>query len=130
MNEIIPYQLQIPGPVRRELNKQRDHMSYIARLAIEALDEQSQIFGYSVFKVITTMNAISVIKQTSKANGMTPEIEIAIHQMSKQYLQMMEQIPTDACNKIVRVLQDVPQNPSGGGFLQDVLDSFIRRLPG
>jgi len=130
MNEIDLYQPKLPNHIIRELDRQREHMSHIARLAIEALDEQSQIFSYSVFKVISTMNTVSVIKEVSKANGMTPEIKATIHQMSKQYLQMMELIPSYACSKIVQVLKDVPRVPTNNGLIQNVLDNFTRLLPG
>lgn len=130
MNEIMPYYPKLPRRVRRELDRQRDNMEKIAYLAIKALDEQSQIFSYSVFKVVTTMNTIEVLKKASKVNGMTPQIEASIQQLSNQYLKMMELIPSYACSKIVQGLQDVPHQPGGGHFLQNVVDSFSRRLPG
>ena len=130
MNGIDLYQPELPRRVRRELDRQRDHMEHIANLAMKALDEQSQVFGYAVFKVISTMNTVAVLKQASKANGMTPDIDHTINQLSQHYLQMMEMIPSNACSKIVQVLRDVPKHPSNGHFLQNVVDNFTRRLPG
>ena len=128
MSEIIKYQPKLPVIKQWQLEKQSDHMNYIAKLAIEALGEQSNVYSYTVFEVLKTMNTIMALKQAFSVNGMTPETEAMLQNLTRNYLHAMEQIPQEACEMILQVLQGASLPADDGGFIGSLIEAFVNRL--
>ena len=128
MNEIIRYQPKLPVIKQWQLDKHIDHMNYIAKLAFEALGEQSNVYTYTVFEVLRTMNTVVALKQAFSVNGMTPETEAMLENLTNNYLRSMEQIPQEACGMILQALKSASLPPDDGGLIGAVIDAFVHRL--
>lgn len=111
-----------------ELSKQITIMDHIAQATARALDEQSNIHSYAVYKVVSTLARVNKIKNAYSNEDIPPEVEDYIHQQTQNYLEMMEQIPQDACNKILQVLQGVSVAPNEIGILDELRSIILRRL--
>ncbi len=102
-------------------------MDYIAKLAIDALGEQSNVYCFTVFEVLRTMNTIVALKQAFPLNGMTPKTEAMLESLTQNYLQAMERIPQEACGMILQVLEKASAPPNDGGLLNALIDAFTHR---
>ena len=127
MSEIIKYQPKLPVVNRWQLSKNSNHMDYIAKLAIEALGEQSNVYCYTVFEVLKTMNTIVALKQAFSLGSLTPETEAMLQNLTQNYLQEMQKIPQEACEMIIQVLKKASASPNDKGLLGAVIDAFMNR---
>ena len=103
-------------------------MNYYARLAIEALGEQSHVYRYCLFEVFTTVENTKRLKEAYFGDDVPTEAEALVQNLTNNYLQAMEQIPIEACNKILHVLQGAPALPDDGGLLEAFIEAFFDRL--
>jgi hypothetical protein len=104
-------------------------MDYIAQVTMQALNEQSDVYSYSMFKVITTMNAVVALKNAFPSNTTTPETEAALQSLTRDYLHVMELIPQHAAQRILQALQQASAPPDDG-LLGALIDAFIEYLAG
>ena len=111
-----------------ELSKQITVMDHIAQVTARALDEQSDIHSYAVYKVVSTLALVNKFKNAYSNEEIPPEIEDYIHQQTQNYLEIMERIPQDACNKILQVLQGVSVTPNEIGILDELRSIILRML--
>ena len=130
MNDLIQFQPQLPGNMRRQLSLQNHRMDYIAQVTMQALNEQSDIYSYSMFKVITTMNAIVALKNAFPSNTTAPETEAALQGLTRDYLHVMELIPQQAAQRILQALQQASPPPDDAGLLGALTDAFIEYVAG
>jgi hypothetical protein len=131
MDEIITPQKRLPAYMEKELNNQRDRMSRIAQLAMQALDEESEIYRNTVSKTISTIEAMNLMKQNSKSNGGNPEFEAWVDKCIQGYLADMEKIPQESCEKIINYFQGLSHELHDyGGFFDEVLAIISGRLSG
>jgi hypothetical protein len=125
MSNIIKYQPQLPLVVQRQLGRQSQRMSYITKLAIEALGEQSNVYGAAVIKVFQTMSAIAMLKQTVVKTGMSQQTEELFQKLTVDYLEAMARIPQRSSEMIYQVLERASVPEDDGESLGTLLDAFI-----
>src|SRR5687767_8474427 len=130
MNDMIRYQPQLPANMQRQLARQTGNMDYIAQLTMHALGEQSAIYSYTMFEVIRTMNTVVMLKNAFPGNTMTPETEVALQDLTRDYLHAMELIPQQSCRMILQVLQQASAPPDEDGLLGALTDAFAGYLAG
>jgi hypothetical protein len=131
MNEIIKRQNKLPAYMNKELNNQRDRISRIAQLAMQALDEESEVYRYTVLKTISTIEAMTLLKKNSKSNGENAEFDAWVDGCIKGYLADMEKIPQESCEKIIKYFQGLSHEIHDyGGFFDEVLAIISGRLSG
>ena len=131
MNNLSIQQPSLPAHLQRELNRQRNHMTRIAELAVQAMDEESNVYSYAVYKTISSLSTANLWKKAAKADGMhTKEIEECCREITENYMKEMTRIPQGACEKIVQTLEQISPESEDGGFISEVLDLFNRRLKG
>lgn len=128
-NQMIPQPNKLPAPVRKQVALQRKQMQYIAQVAAQALDEESSIYSYSVYKTLTTLTSAMMWKKASAGSEMTPEMEAWFDQLTKDYMTEMARIPHDACSRILQVLQELSLEDLGDvGLLEELRIALVRRL--
>ena len=131
MKQMADLQFAFPAYMQREVAQQRNRMNRIAQLTINALDEESEIYSYAVYKTLSTVGTMAFLKKASISYRKNSELQAWIEQCINSYLAEMEKIPQEACEKILQVLQDVtPDTVSDVGLLEEVMAVFSRRLTG
>jgi hypothetical protein len=128
MNEITKYQPQLPVVIQRRLDRQGHRMSYITKLAIEALGEQSNVYSAAAIKAFQTMSALAILEQTVANTGLPPETKVLFGKLTVDYLEAMARIPERSSEMIYQVLEraSIPQDDDGS--LGDLLDRFMSWL--
>jgi hypothetical protein len=128
MSDMIKYEPQLPVVVQRQLDRQSHGMSYITKLAIEALGEQSNVYSAAAIKAFQTMSALAILEQTVANTGMHPEIKVLFGKLRQDYLEAMARIPERSSEMIYQVLEraSIPQDDDGS--LGDLLDRFMSWL--
>ena len=130
MNEMTRFNPKFPVVKQWQLEKQRSQMEYITRLSIEALGEQSTVYSYTVFEVLRTLETVMRLKAVFSPNTIPPETEALLQNLTSNYLRAMEQIPNEACSKILIALQNASPQPDDGGVLKFLTNAFLNRLYG
>lgn len=100
------------------------------QLAQAAIDTRSDLFGYGMFKVMSTLGTIMFMKQAYTSMGVIQEYEPWLYQYAQQYLMDMNQISAVAMERILYELQthDGPQDDVSG--ISRVLRRITRYLEG
>ena len=127
MNDLTKYQAKLPVNYQRHLAKHTNHMESIARLTIEALGTQSNIYSYTVFETFRTLTTIAALKQAFPAHAMSPESEAILNGLIQDYLTAMQKIPQEACRMILNVLENVSAPQEEEGFLDTIINAFFAR---
>jgi hypothetical protein len=131
METTTSLEMILPGYMQRELDQQRSRMHGIAKLAAQALNEESEIYNYAFFKTVSTIATMDFWDRAYKGEIDNPKMTAWMNQCKKSYLAEMEKIPQETCEKIVRILDEPSLEPiSDMGFLDDVVAVFRRRLTG
>ena len=129
MNNLSIEQPSLPAHLQRELDRQRNHMTRIAQLTVQALDEESNLYSYAVYKTISSLSTTNLLKKAAKADGLpTKEIEEYYREITENFMKEMTRIPQEACEKIIQMLQNIPTEPEDGGLIEEALDIFNRLI--
>src|SRR5690242_3683756 len=75
-----------PKEVSRATARSLKRMENIATATAEALDQQSQITEYAMFKALTTMRSASVMQTMANAYRIPPDVQAAQQHLAMNYL--------------------------------------------
>jgi hypothetical protein len=122
MSDIIKYQPRLPLVIQRHLVQQSQKMDYFTDLAMKALGEQGNVYTFAVLEVLRTMNTIVTLRQAFAKDGLDPEIEALVGNLTQNYLEKMGRIPQHASEMIIQVLEQASTPPDDGGLLGALLE--------
>jgi hypothetical protein len=127
MSDIIKYQPKLPLVIQRQLVQHSQKMNYIADLAREALGEQGNVYTFSVLEVLRTMNTIVMLRQAFAKDGMDPETEAILGNLTQNYLKNMARIPQHASEMIYELLEKASVPPDDRGWLASLIEALAGR---
>ena len=130
MSLMHPHPTNLSPHIFQQLSQQRTRMAWITQYAIQALDEESRIYSYTIYNALSTLAEIHLLKQAFLGNQNVPEAEAWLQNLTQTYLQEMEKIPHDTCRQIVQMLQTVKPQPEDGDLLQGLRQVFSGWLGG
>ena len=129
MNQITKRDLELPEDMRIMLDQQLTRMQGITELTAQALEEESEIYRYAVFKTLSTISLLDFWRKAAISSGAGPEIEAWFDQCIRDYLYHMGRIPEEAGEKIFRVLEAIsPESLDDIELLENAVTDFRRRL--
>lgn len=97
----------LPPHITTMIEQDSVRMHQITMLTRQALDGESNIYNFAVFKTLSTVANINLWKQMSKFGDENPEAEAWFENCMKNYLSEMEKLPQIASEKITRILEGV-----------------------
>lgn len=104
-NKSNPVQV-LPPHIRTMIDQDNGRMHQITWLTRQALDGESNIYSFAVYKTLSTVAAINLWKKTSKIGEANPEMEAWFERCMQNYLAEMEKLPQTACGKITRIIEE------------------------
>jgi hypothetical protein len=129
MNNLTVQQNKLPATLeqfQKQFEKQTGQMEYIAMLATRAMDEGSNVIGYSMWKTAMTLATAEQLKQAFAESGLSPEAEAVLQALTQDYMAFMRRVPQAACILFLRELERIPSTPEN----RSLLEGLRRMLPG
>ena len=126
MSMMTPYQPQVPMPrqLRQHLKRQSAHTDYYHHLAIQALDAESNLYSYAVWKVVSSVATATRLKGFFAPGGRHPELDAWFQEFTQTYMDEVAQVPKRVCHEILLILEATPPPPNDGGLLQELIAVF------
>lgn len=105
MTEITKSLQVLPPHIRTMINHDNRRLKQITWLTRQALEGESNIYSFAVFKTLSTVAAINLWKQTSKIGEANPEMKDWFEKCLQDYLADMEKLPQIASAKITQIIE-------------------------
>ena len=123
---LIVWQNQLPALQlsQKRLAKQLSRMQYIATVARAALDELSNNYTYSEFKMHMALAVTAQLRKDVAAGRISPEEEAVYRRDTEGFLKRMLEVVQVASCQILKEQQRVPETMGNGSPIDDLLSFF------
>jgi hypothetical protein len=108
-------------PAQRQLARQLRRMEYIAEVAKAAMDELSDNYTYSEFKMRTSMEITTKLRKDIAAGHIPPEEEEAYRHDTVEFLRRLLEVNQEASRQIRREQQRVPEILDNRNLIDDLI---------
>jgi len=130
MNRMTLYQPKVPIPpqFQRHLGQQFAQIDYYHQLALQAMNAESDLYGYAVWKVVSSVAAATQLKKVFTANSTNPKVDAWFQEFTQAYMDEVAQVPKRVCGRILLILEATPPAPNDSGLLDELIAVFRRHL--
>lgn len=113
-----------PTRVGRATARQLQRMENIVTATTEALDQQSEITEYAMFKALTTMRSASVMQTMANAYRIPLDVQAAQRHLAMDYLYAVSRTTEIANDEVIATLSRICSREERESFWDRLRDFF------
>lgn len=121
--------MMLSKEVQLQLARKREAMDLVGELIRAAEDVYSNVYTYTIYKVLVTTMEVEFLMNAFAAQGqMTPMIQANLQQQNQQYLSAMAMVPQHAMVMIGECINNIEVEPRHRGFIEEFKELLGRHL--
>ena len=131
MKDIVPYKSKATAKlsigIKNQIRPQLKRAYYIRMLSQRIVDQECELFGYSVWKSFSTVLVAEQLMQSYPGN-LPESLERMLNETTHEFLNNIHKINIKAADKLLEELDRVPDEIRKGSILEDIRQAVVNLL--